>query len=371
MLALATFSIGIFFGVQLSLFNNFIVDRLGIEPHHLGYVEALREIPGFLNVFFLALMIRAAPSVVGAISLAVMGLGLIAYAGVDSVQSLALYSVVWSIGFHCWLPLESAMALTYSPPGDKGRWLGRLRSVHSLAWLLAIIACMYLLPYIRYEGLFVVAGVCTIAGGSALLFAPRKSTKGTEKGWVLKRRYSLFYLLNFLQGCRKQMFITFAIFALVKVHGMNVETTMILVLINQALLIITGPLLGRMVDRFGERFMLSVSYFGLFFVFLGYALVEDLTTLYVLYCVDNLIFFGGIALTTYVHKIAPADELKPTLSMGVTMNHVAAVLAPLVGGLVWHFFGYQLIFFTGAALALVSLVVSQWVRTGDSLVRFD
>jgi len=167
------------------------------------------------------------------------------------------------------------------------------------------------------------------------------------------------------------MFITFAIFALVKVHGMNVETTMILVLINQALLIITGPLLGRMVDRFGERFMLSVSYFGLFFVFLGYALVEDLTTLYVLYCVDNLIFFGGIALTTYVHKIAPADELKPTLSMGVTMNHVAAVLAPLVGGLVWHFFGYQLIFFTGAALALVSLVVSQWVRTGDSLVRFD
>ena len=138
---------------------------------------------------------------------------------------------------------------------------------------------------------------------------------------------------------------------------------MVLVLINQILLTLTSPILGRMVDRFGERLMLTLSYSGLIFVFLGYALVEHLVTLYVLYCVDNLIFFGSIALTTYAHKIVPAEELKPTLAMGVTMNHVAAVLAPLIGGLVWHFFGYQVIFLTGAGLALVSLVVCQWVRT--------
>lgn len=363
LLAVATFSVGIFFGVQLSLFNNFIVDRLGIEPHHLGYVEALREVPGFLNVFFLALIVRSAPSVIAAASLAVMGLGLMAYAGVDSVPTLALYSLVWSLGFHCWIPLESAMALTFSPDGNKGRWLGQLRSVHSLAWLLAIVACMYLLPHMRYEGMFVLAGACTVAGGIALLFAPRRQGPPGERRLVLTRRYSLFYLLNFLQGCRKQMFITFAIFALVKVHGMQVETTMVLVLINQILLTLTSPILGRMVDRFGERLMLTLSYSGLIFVFLGYALVEHLVTLYVLYCVDNLIFFGSIALTTYAHKIVPAEELKPTLAMGVTMNHVAAVLAPLIGGLVWHFFGYQVIFLTGAGLALVSLVVCQWVRT--------
>jgi len=113
--------------------------------------------------------------------------------------------------------------------------------------------------------------------------------------------------------------------------------------------------------------MLTLSYFGLIFVFLGYALVEDLGTLYVLYCVDNLIFFGSIALTTYAHKITPSEELKPTLSMGVTMNHVAAVLAPLIGGLVWHYFGYQVIFLTGAVLALISLVVCQWVRPESAL----
>jgi predicted MFS family arabinose efflux permease len=179
---------------------------------------------------------------------------------------------------------------------------------------------------------------------------------------VFHPRYGTYYALNFLQGCRKQMFITFAIFALVKVHGMPVETTMVLVLINQSLITVTSPTVGRLVDRLGERTMLSASYIGLALVFTGYAVVEYRPALYVLYCIDNLIFFGGIALTTYIHKIADPEDLKPTLSMGVTMNHFAAVAAPLVGGIVWHFFGYKVIFFSGAALALISLVVSQWVR---------
>ena len=362
-MAVAVFSVGVFFGVHFTLFNNFIVERLDIEAHELGYVEALREVPGFLNAFFIALMIRAAPPLVAAISLVVMGLGFMAYSGVATISDLALYSVVWSIGFHCWIPLEQSLALSLSPEGSKGRWLGQLRSVHSVGMLLTIGACIFLLPHLRYDGLFVVAGAVTILGGAALFFIRRTAPIVGEKNFVFRRRYFLFYLLNFLQGCRKQMFITFAIFALVKIHGMPVETTMVLILINQSLITLTGPTLGRMVDRFGERVMLSASYAGLVFVFLGYATVEHRQTLYVLYCIDNLIFFGSIALTTYIHKIAPKEDLKPTISMGITMNHVAAVVAPVAGGVAWHFFGYQVIFFSGAALALTSLICSQWINT--------
>ena len=362
-MAVAVFSVGVFFGVHFTLFNNFIVERLDIEAHELGYVEALREVPGFLNAFFIALMIRAAPPLVAAISLVVMGLGFMAYSGVATISDLALYSVVWSIGFHCWIPLEQSLALSLSPEGSKGRWLGQLRSVHSVGMLLTIGACIFLLPHLRYDGLFVVAGAVTILGGAALFFIRRTAPIVGEKSFVFRRRYFLFYLLNFLQGCRKQMFITFAIFALVKIHGMPVETTMVLILINQSLITLSGPTLGRMVDRFGERVMLSASYAGLVFVFLGYATVEHRQTLYVLYCIDNLIFFGSIALTTYIHKIAPKEDLKPTISMGITMNHVAAVVAPVAGGVAWHFFGYQVIFFSGAALALTSLICSQWINT--------
>ena len=361
MLAVAVAGVGFFFGVQLTLFNNFVVERLDIEPHQLGFVEALREVPGFLNVLFVALMIRWAPPVVAAAALAVMGLGLACYLWVDSVPSLALFSVVWSIGFHCWLPLEQAMALTLSPEGEKGKWLGKLRSVQSLAWMLSIGVCILILPHIGYEGMFILAGFVTLGGGVALLFASRRPPAEEQTRFVLRRKYGLYYALNFLQGCRKQMFITFAIFALVKVHGMTVETTMILVLINQALITVTGPMLGRLVDRLGERVMLSASYLGLVFVFAGYALIDHRPTLYVLYCIDNLIFFGSIALNTYLYRIADRADLQPTLSMGVTMNHLAAVVAPLAGGLVWYHFGYRVIFISGSVMALISLIVSQWV----------
>lgn len=361
LLAVAVAGVGFFFGVQLTLFNNFIVERLGIEPHQLGYVEALREVPGFLNVLFVALMIRWAPPVVATLALAVMGMGMVGYAWVDSVMSLALLSLVWSIGFHCWVPLEQAMGLTFSPPGEKGKWLGQLRSVQSTAWLLAIGICMLVLQTIGYEGMFVLAGLAALAGGLGLLFASRERPAEPELRFVFRRKYGLYYALNFLQGCRKQMFITFAIFALVKVHGMPVQTTMVLVMINQTLITLTGPLLGRLVDRLGERVMLSASYLGLAFVFAGYALIDHRPTLYVLYCVDNLIFFGSIALNTYIYRIADRADLQSTLSMGVTMNHLAAVVAPLLGGLAWYHFGYEVIFVTGSILALISLIVSQWV----------
>ncbi len=363
------FSVGMFFGVQLTLFNNFIVERLGLEAHELGYVEALREVPGFLNALFIALMIHLAPPIVGGISLIIMGVGIMAYAKVTTVMALALFSVIWSVGFHCWLPLEQAMALTFSPEGAKGRWLGQLRSVHSIAWMVSIAVCMATYEVLQYEGLFVMAGSATVLGGVAIFFATKKQPAVREKGFVFRRRYGLYYVLNFLQGCRKQMFITFAIFALVKVHGMPVGTTMVLVLINQILVTFTAPLMGRLVDLHGERKMLSCSYIGLAFVFFGYAVVQHRPTLYVLYVIDNLIFFGGIALTTYLHKIAPPEDLKPTLSMGVTMNHFAAVAAPLLGGLAWMYFGYEVIFFSGAILALISLGVSQWVDPEGMLKR--
>ena len=362
LLAIAVGGVGFFFGVQLTVFNNFIVTRLGIEPHELGVVEGLREVPGFLNVLFIAAMIRWIPSRMAALSLAVMGIGLAAYRFTDSITSLAIFSFIWSIGFHCWVPLEQAMGLSLSPTAEKGKWLGQLRAVGSFSWMLAIGACMLLYELIDYEGMFTLAGVVTVIGGLALLLVRREKVDVDSERFVVRRRYGLYYALNFLQGCRKQMFITFAIFALVKVHGMPVETTMVLVFINQILITLTAPLLGRLVDRLGERVMLSASYVGLVFVFAGYALIDHRPTLYVLYCVDNLIFFGSIALTTYIHRIADANDLKPTLSMGVTMNHLAAVAAPLIGGLAWHYFGHRVIFLSGSVLAAVSLVVTQWIE---------
>ena len=361
LLAFAVMMVGVFFGVLFTLYNNFIVDRVGIEAHELGVVEALRETPGLLNFLIIALLIHVMPARFAAFSLILLGLGIMGFTQVDTVVTLALFSVVWSIGFHCWVPLQYSMALLFSTGMDKGRALGSLRSVESVGMLIAIVSCLLLFPYIRYNGFFFAAGVATVLGGGALFLIKRGGNEIRETPIVFKRRYRYFYALQFLQGCRKQMFITFAIFALVKVHGMSVETTIKLVLINQVVVMLTAPIVGRWIDRIGERKILSISYIGLFFVFLGYAFIKDRPTLYVLYCIDNMIFFGGIALTTYLYKIAPEEELRTTLAMGVTMNHVSSVAAPLIGGFAWVMFGYEVIFIAGAVLCLISLAVSQKV----------
>ncbi|MCZ6671628.1 MAG: MFS transporter, partial [Verrucomicrobia bacterium] len=84
------------------------------------------------------------------------------------------------------------------------------------------------------------------------------------------------------------------------------------------------------------------------------------------YCIDNLVFFGAIALTTYLNKIAPPEDLKPSLSMGVTFNHISSVTAPLLGGFAWHYFGYQVIFYAGSVFALISLGFSQFLPSAQS-----
>ncbi len=363
LLAAAVFGTGAFFGIQFALFYNFIND-IGIEAHELGFMEGLRETPGFLNAIFTAATMYLAPPIVSGISLIIMGFGMAAYSQVSTVFGLVIFSLVWSVGFHCWAPLQSAMALAYSESSDKGKPLGQLRSVGSIANLGAIILCLFLIDKLEFGGMFIIAGSIVALGGILVMFASRNLIGAVrESRFVLKKRYSLYYLLNLLQGCRKQIFITFAIFLLVNVFGTGRRTIIILVLINQSMIFVFSPVMGMLVDRLGERIMLSASYIGLFFVFIGYAIIREINILYVLYCIDNFIFVGGIALTTYLNKIAPPEDIKPTLSMGVTMNHIASVTVPIIAGVLWKTLGrYDVVFFGGATMAVVSLIATQWVK---------
>ena len=366
LLACAVFGTGVFFGIQTALFYNFIVDRIGIDSVELGYMESLREVPGFLNAFFTAITIYFAPPILSGLALIIMGLGMAAYSQANVFSEVLIYSFIWSIGFHAWLPLRGAMTLAYSKGDEKGKWLGQLRSVESFATLGAIFLCLFAVKALEFEGLFQIGGGMVAVGGIILMFASRQLQTERENRLVLRKRYWLYYLLSFLQGCRRQIFITFAIFALVKVYGTDRNLIIRLVLINQVVVLVVAPIAGRLIDKLGERSMLSASYIGLFFVFIGYAVLKNANHLYILYCIDNFLFIGGIALTTYLNKIASKSDLKPTLAMGVTMNHVAAVAVPLIGGLAWKQFGYQIIFISGAVFVLISLIVTQWIKTARS-----
>ena len=274
LLACGVFGVGAFFGILYPLFNNFIVDQIGIQPHELGYMESLREVPGFLNALFTAVIIYLAPPIVAGLALVVMGIGMASYSQVNSFYGILVFSFVWSIGFHAWLPLRSAMTLAYSADEEKGKWFGQLRSVESLATLAMIGLCFFATNLIEFEGLFQIGGGVVTAGGIALLFASRRLQTERENRFVLRKKYWLYYLLSLIDGSRRQIFTTFAIFALVMVFGTDRGVIIKLVLINQVVVLFFSPMIGRLVDTRGERTMLSISYVGLFFVFIGYAILR-------------------------------------------------------------------------------------------------
>jgi MFS family permease len=176
---------------------------------------------------------------------------------------------------------------------------------------------------------------------------------------VIRRQYWRYYLLSFLEGWRKQMSITFAGFLLVKQFNAPVTHILAMSGIVQVVGYFASPRVGKLIDRVGERRVLTFYYVCLSVLFLGYALIPNRNVLYGIYLIDSAFFVFGMAISTYVGRIAPHAERTATLSMGIACNHVAAVLMPLASGLLWNTLGYQWAFFIGVLAAVTSIPVVQ------------
>jgi predicted MFS family arabinose efflux permease len=186
-----------------------------------------------------------------------------------------------------------------------------------------------------------------------------------QQRFIFQRKYSLYYIITFLAGCRRHIFTTFAVYALVQIHHVKTEHVALLMTVNSVLNICTRYILGHFVDRIGEKRSLALGYSILIFVFIGYAQIKYLPLLYVLYCLDNMCFGFEIATTTYLDKIAPQEHIMQTISLGITMNHLSAIPVPIIGGLIWQKFGYSWTFMTGAVILLLSLIAISRIRTQE------
>ncbi len=356
LLAFTTFCVAFGFGAYFSTFNNFAVEALNLKPHQLGILESLREVPGFLIVLVAALTMRVPEPILATMALSLLAFGLGGYYVVDDVPSLIMFSLVWSIGLHAWMPIQPSMVLSLADEHSKGRRLGQLGAIGALGTICGMALVFLGGSLIGFRNIFVIAGAIVAAGAVSVSIISRDIGQKEKPRLVLKRRYLLYYTLVFLEGCRKQVFITFAVFALVRNYGTPLRVVAALMIVNNLTNIFLAPRVGRLIDRIGERRVLVFCYSALIPVFIGYALIKEPPVLYVLYCLDNLFFLGSIGLTTYLHKIADPADVMPSLAMGVSVNHAAAVIVPVTGGFLWAKLGYPMTFFAGAVVVAISVL---------------
>jgi len=364
-LVVSNFMLYFGFRVWQTMFNNFAVEEMGVGPVGMGWIQAVRELPGLMGflVGFLALFLSEVR--IMALSVILLGIGSFMTGQSADTTFLLVSTLVMSFGFHFFYPTNTAVVLMAVEKQHTPRTLGQLRGLGAIAALLAAGTVYLLAGRWGYRLLFMVVGGLVAVGG--LLLLPLSNAQGglpPRRRVVLRRRYWLYYVLSFLMGSRRHIFTTFAIFLLVREYGISVQTTTILFLVSSLINTFVLPLVGKLVSRVGERLMLSIAFGTLTFVFLGYAYVTYLPLLFVFYVIDNVLFGFNLALTTYFQKIAVTpEEITSNLSVEQTINHIAGFVVPVMGGMVWKQFGSQALFLAGVGIVLVSLVLTQFMRT--------
>ncbi len=372
MFAMSTLMMGIYSGLYDPSFNNYLAQVHNVSEVTRGGLEFPRELPGFLVVFIFTALLFLADTRIAAVSaflvgLALWGQGFLA----PNITTVVIWMFIWSTGAHLYMAMTQPIALRLATEGQEGRRLGQLGSLEALGAILGMIVVYWGASryHISFGVLFGIAGSCALLASLGLYMIKPQPLTNVSRRLVFKKKYSLFYILNILFGARKQIFLTFAPWVLIKVFHANIETFAVLGFIGLVLSLFFRPLLGKAIDTWGERKIIIMESCILIAISILYGFsaswFPSRTAMIIImgcYICDQLLFSVRIARTTYLNRIAETtDDIAPTISMGLSLDHAVSMLIPLGGGLLWAHYGYLLVFLVSGGLAVCNLLVATFI----------
>jgi len=353
------------FATWSALLNNFVIEAASFDGSDIGWLHTVREIPGFLAVGVIAIIIFVREQVLALVSLVLLGVATAITAWFPSMAGILTITMLSSIGFHYYETVNQSLQL---------QWLDKARAPQILGWLVAAGSAATFVAYglivllweplgLTYNIVYMLAGgTCAAIAFVALFAYPQFEAPNPQiKRMILRRRYWLYYLLQFMSGARRQIFVVFAAFMMVEKFGFGVQEVTALFMINLAANMLFAPFMGAAVGRFGERNALAFEYTGLAIVFLAYGGLYYFGWGAVLaaglYVVNHIFFALALALKTYFQKIAAPGDIAPTAAVAFTINHIAAVFLPALLGLLW-LVSPGAVFLLAAGMAGISLLLA-------------
>jgi hypothetical protein len=361
MLLVMAFIMPLTFSVWNALLNNFVVEHASFNGSDIGILHSLREIPGFLafTAIFVLLLLRE--QTFALLSLLVMSVAVAATGYFPSVAGLYATTVIMSMGFHYFETINQSLTLQFLPHSETAHFMGRALAVKSVASLLAYGSIWLLMGQlnISYQIMYLLAGGLGVALTILIwvVFPQFEQHTAQHKKIILRKRYGLYYALKFMSGARRQIFMVFAAFMMVEKFGYSVQQISGLFLLNYLFNLMFAPRIGRWIGTVGERRSLLLEYAGLIIVFFCYAFVETAWIAAVLYIIDHLFFSLAIAIDTYFQKIADPADIASNASVSFTINHIAAVVVPVLLGFVW-LESPSAVFLTGVVFAMMSFFLA-------------
>jgi hypothetical protein len=207
-------------GLFDTVFNNYVSDTFRIGEVTRGKLEFPRELPGFLTALFAGLLFFVPETWIGAVSSFGIGLGMLGLAAWgDRWAPMLGFMILWSSGTHLSMPVRASLGLALASREQQGRRLGQIAGAGTAAMILGcgVVWLIFRQAGQAYRLAFAVGGVLALA--AAVFFALMRMPDAhlRRPHFVWRRQYTLYYVLSVLFGARKQIFITFGPWVLVRV----------------------------------------------------------------------------------------------------------------------------------------------------------
>ena len=369
---------GLSYGIYKGLIDNYLAEIVVMGEFDRGVAEFFREIPGLLLVFILAVFYSFSAERMYKIGAVILLLGLVMLSVVTPTKALVTIAIfVHSLGEHIQLGMKNTLSLNYAKPGKGGEALGNQNAVYqigTLAGYLVVIGSFALLAGKNPYRLFF--GISSLIAFAALIYSLRirgsSETDEHRRRFYFRRKFTKYYMLEVFYGARKQVFFTFGPYVLILLYGANAVVISLLFAVSAVCSYVFAPKVGKIIDRFGYKPVMITDTLILVIVCFFYGFSHHLfprQIAFVVCCVnyvlDSVISLASMASNVYVQDLSDdADEMRATISTGVSVNHLITVLIALFGGWIWQTIGVETLFILSAVLGLCNSAYAATIRTG-------
>ena len=370
------------------ILSNYFKEAYEVSAAQRGFIEIPREIPGIVSLLVISAFsfLRDIRTAVIAQVLGVIGLVVLGFFH-PSYGIMLIFIFIYSLGMHMFLPLGDSIGLSLTTRETMGRLMGRFNSVRMAFGMVSGLVCFFgfrsgIFHFNVPVGIFLVCAACFLLCAVLLIIMHAKIGKEVESRTevsklIFRKEYTRYYVICGLYGARKQIMYAFSPWVLIELLGFKADMMSILGVIGAFIGIFFIPFIGRLIDRRGSRFTMLVEAACFIAVYIAYGFlskwISDNTVValtgagmilvYILFIFDRMSSQFYMVRSIYFKSIAVREEdVTPSLSTGMAIDHVVAIIGAFFCGLVWDAWGPEYVFIIAAILTFANFIAAYGIK---------
>ena len=359
-------AMGLAYGIHKGVIDNYLAEIVVMDEFDRGVAEFFRELPGLLLIFILAVFFTVSAETLYKAGAVVMLVGMAMTGLVPPNKALVTLAIfLFSVGDHIQLGMKNTLSLEYANQGQSGEAMGYQNSAneigHLIGYVAIIIAFIFLGNRKPYRAILLVSAAITAVGTAvSLKISGNSETDKTKSRFYFRKKFTKYYMLEVFYGARKQVFFTFGPYVLILFYGASAQVISLLFAVSAVAGFFLSPVVGRIIDRLGYRIVMISDTLILVIVCFFYGFAHHIfprNVAFIVCCLnyvlDSVISLASMASSVYVQDIGDSpEEIRATISTGISVNHMITILIALFGGWIWQKLGVETLFVLSAILGL-------------------